>query len=317
MKLTHHVRIGSVTKSFTAIAILQQIEKGNLKFSDTLDEFVTGIKYGNEITVRDLLAMQSGVYEWQSDPAFQAAVVANPKMKWEPEDTVESIRKHEPEFKPGEYVHYNESNYVLLGLILEAVTGETAEAAITKNVIEPLSLSQTSLPAPTAGEPIPYKLPEPFAHGYNRYVLGIPTDTTDFNARIAWAMGGIQSTVGDLAAFGQGLGTGALLSPEMFAEQQQFCAAGTWSYGGPSKFGYGLGLMSLGDWVGHPGSVPGFSAVTFYDPNTGAEISVVENLQSPNVSAFSSVFQKIASHLYPESMETPAYPGSPTCPPAL
>lgn len=317
MQLTHHVRIGSVTKSLTATAILQQIELGNLKFTDTLDEFVTGIKYGKEITVRDLLDMQSGVYEWQSDPAFQSAFVANPKMKWEPQDTVESIRKHEPEFKPGEYVHYNESNYVLLGLILEDVTGESAEAAITKDVINPLGLSQTSLPAPTGAEPIPYKMPEPFAHGYNRYVLGIPTDTTDFNARIAWSMGGIVSTVGDLAGWGRAMGTGSLLGSEMFAAQTQFCGAGAWTYGGPSEFGYGLGVMSLGNWIGHAGSVPGFSAVTFYEPKTGAEITGVENLQSPTVSVFSSVFEKIASQLYPGSMETPEYPKSPKCPPAL
>jgi CubicO group peptidase (beta-lactamase class C family) len=317
MQLADHVRIGSVTKTLTATAILQQIELGNLSYSDTLDEFVSGIEYGNEITVRDLLDMQSGVYEFESDPAFQAAVVANPAMQWEPEDTVNSIREHEPEFKPGEYVHYNESNYVLLGLILEDVTGETAEAAITKDVINPLGLTQTSLPAPTAAEPAPTKMPEPFAHGYNRYVFGFPTDTTNFNARIAWTMGGIVSTVGDLATWGHALGTGALLGAETFAERTQFCGAGAWTYGGPTEFGYGLGLMSLGNWVGHPGSVPGFSAATFYEPETGAEITVVENLQSPTVAAFSNVFEKIAAHLYPESMETPEYPESPACPPAL
>lgn len=317
MKLTNHVRIGSVTKSLTATAILQQIELGHLSFSNTLGEFVTGIKYGNEITVRDLLDMQSGVYEFEKNSAFQAGIVANPGMKWEPSDTVRVIRENEPEFKPGEYVHYNESNFVLLGLILEDVTGETAEAAITKNVINPLGLTQTSLPAPTAAEPQPTKMPAPFAHGYNRYVLGIPTDTTGFNARIAWTMGGIVSTVGDLAGWGHALGTGSLLSPEMAAEQKQFCAAGKWAYEGPAQFGYGLGMMSLGDWVGHAGSVPGFSAVTFYDPKTGAEITGVENLQSTNVSVFSGVFEKIANHLYPGSMETQVYPGSPQCPPAL
>jgi D-alanyl-D-alanine carboxypeptidase len=317
MQLADHVRIGSITKTLTATAILQQIELGNLEFSNTLDEFVTGIKYGNEITVRELLDMESGVYEFESDSTFQAGVVANPGMKWEPSDTVEVIRKHEPEFKPGEYVHYNESNYVLLGLILEDVTGETAEAAITKNVINPLGLNQTSLPAPTAAEPTPTKMPEPFAHGYNRYFFGIPTDTTNFNARIAWTMGGAVSTVGDLASYGHALGTGALLSPEMFAERKQFCGAGAWTYGGPTEYGYGLGLLSLGNWIGHEGSVPGFSATTYYEPETGAEITAVENLQSPTIAVFSNVFVKIAQHLYPGSMETPEYPESPECPPAL
>jgi D-alanyl-D-alanine carboxypeptidase len=129
-------------------------------------------------------------------------------------------------------------------------------------------------------------------------------------------MGGIVSTVGDLASYGHALGTGALLSSGKFAERTQFCGAGAWSYGGATEFGYGLGMMSLGNWIGHAGSVPGFSASTFYEPKTGAEITVVENLQSSTVAAFSNVFNKIAQHLYPGSMETPAYPKSPTCPPA-
>jgi D-alanyl-D-alanine carboxypeptidase len=319
MKLSNHVRIGSISKTLTATAILQQIEHGHLSYSNTLDEFVSGIKYGNEITVRDLLDMQSGVYDFENDSTFQAGVVANPGMKWEPSDTVRVIREHEPEFKPGEYVHYNESNYVLLGLILEAVTGETAEAAITKDVINPLGLTQTSLPAPTAAEPQPTKMPEPFAHGYNRYVLGIPTDTTGFNARIGWTMGGIVSTVGDLATWGHDLGTGSLISAEKFAERTQFCAAGAWTFGGPTKFGYGLGLMQLGNWIGHDGSVPGFSSVTMYEPKTGAEITGVENLQSTGenvIAVFSNAFVKIAQHLYPGTLETPEYPGSPECPPA-
>ena len=315
MILANHVRIGSITKTFTATAILQQIEKGNLKFSDKLSEFITGIKYGNEITVRQLLAMQSGVYEFENDEAFKLSVGANPSQEWNPEKTVEIIRKHEPEYKPGEYTHYNESNYALLGVILEKVTGESAEAAIQKSVINPLGLTQTSLPAPTAAEPNPTKLPEPFAHGYNRYFLGLPTDTTPFNARIPWTMGGMVSTVGDLATWGQDLGTGALLSPSMFAERTQFCSLGAWSYGGASEFGYGLGLMSLGNWIGHSGSWTGFSTSVFYEPKTGAVISVVENLQSPKVAAWTDVLNKVAQQLYPGSMETPKYPKSPTCPP--
>lgn len=316
MQLADHARIGSITKTLTATAILQQIEQGHLSYSDTLDEFVSGIEYGNEITVRDLLDMESGVYEFESDPAFQAAVTANPGMQWEPSQTVQVIREHEAEFKPGEYVHYNESNYILLGLILEAVTGETAEAAITNDVINPLGLTQTSLPAPSASEPAPTKMPEPFAHGYNRYA-GIPVDTTGFNARIGWTMGGIVSTVGDLAQWGHDLGTGALLSSETFAERTHFCAAGAWAFGGPTEFGYGLGLLQLGNWIGHEGSVPGFSSMTYYEPKTGAEITGLENLQSTNIAIFSNAFVKIAQHLYPGSLETPEYPKSPECPPAL
>jgi D-alanyl-D-alanine carboxypeptidase len=300
LSLEDHFRAGSITKSFTAIAVLKQIEEGNLAFTDTVDEFVSEIPNGSSITVRHLLSMRSGVFEYQADATFKANFVLNPNMKFGPWDAVAIMRKHAANFAPGTKTEYTNSNYVLLGLILEAVSGETAPAAITKDVIEAAGLEETSFPSTSA-------LPTPYSEGHNLLFYPFVYLTTSMNPSIPWTAGAIVSTVGDLHKFAVALGSGALLSPEMFEEQQQYCPL-PYSYEGPTQFGYGLGLISFGDWIGHNGSVPGYEAEAFYEPATGAVIAGMGNLQSAKVTVFSKVFENVADHLYPGSTETPEYP---------
>jgi D-alanyl-D-alanine carboxypeptidase len=300
LSLADHMRAGSITKSFTAIAVLKQIEEGSLAFTDTVDEFVSEIPNGSSITVRHLLSMRSGVYEYTQDATFKANFALNPNMKFGPWDAVAIMRKHPANFTPGTKTEYTNSNYVLLGLILEAVSGETAPAAITKDVIEAAGLEQTSFPSTSA-------LPAPYSEGHNLLFYPVVYLTTSMNPNITWTSGAIISTTGDLQKFAVALGTGTLLSPEMFEEQQQYCPL-PYSYEGPSQFGYGLGLISFGDWIGHNGSVPGYEAEAFYEPASGASIAGMANLQSSKLTVFSKVFENIAAHLYPGSMETPEYP---------
>jgi D-alanyl-D-alanine carboxypeptidase len=307
MTTNRYFRIGSITKSFTATAILQQIEKGTLKYTDTLGKFVTGIPYGNEITVRDMLDMRSGMFEFEADSGFSISVALNPLMNFGPQNVIEILRKHAATSAPGLKTEYNNSNYAMLGVILEAVTGETAEAAITKTVIKPFGLEHTIFPAPTATEAIPWQLPTPYSHGYAPLGGGLIRDATNFNARIAWTEGGMVSTVADMAKWAQILGTGAGLSPTVAAERQKFCGV-PYTLGGPTEFGYGLGLLSFGSWIGHDGSIPGYGSEAFYEPKSGAVIAGMENFQLSTLPVFSRVFEKIADHLYPGSMATPSYP---------
>jgi D-alanyl-D-alanine carboxypeptidase len=310
LSLEDHFRIGSITKTFTATAILRQIEEGNLSYNNTLSEFVTGIKYGEEITVRDLLDMRSGVYEFESAPEFEIGFALNHKEAIGPQTEVEIIRNHEPEAKPDEITHYTESNYILLGLILEQVSGEPAEEAITKEVIEPLGLEHTSFPSTVTGYENPDTLPAPFAQGYeyNLFSKSLPlTLATEMNPEIPWTMGAIVSTIGDMSKYAKELGTGALLSSGTEEERLEFCPI-PYTLEGPTEFGYGLGILSFGTWIGHDGSVPGYSSEVFYEPETGATIVGMENLQTTNLAIFSRIFEHIANHLYPGSMETPKYP---------
>ncbi len=309
LTLNDRFRIGSITKSFTATAILQQIEQGHLSFNDKLDQFITGIPNGNQITVRHLLSMRSGLYEYQHDAGLRLTFTLTPWVAFEPEQVVDILRNpsHQPSFAPGTKTEYNNSNYVLLGLILEQVTGQDAETVITNDVIQPLGLTNTIFPSAANSNPI-YQMPSPYATGYGTGIIpGTIQDKTALNPNLFWTAGAMISTVGDLEKYAKALGTGALLSPAMHAERQQWCPS-PYTLEGPTQYGYGLGLFSFGSWIGHHGSVPGYSSTAFYEPQSGAAIAGVENFQTANVQVFSRVFKRIAEHLYPGSMSTPAYP---------
>lgn len=101
LRLSDHVRIASITKSFTATAILQLVDRKRLKPSDRLAKFVTGVPNGNRITVLELLAMRSGIYDFTSDPTFVKRFDANPLMKFKPLDIIPIMRRHKPLFEPG------------------------------------------------------------------------------------------------------------------------------------------------------------------------------------------------------------------------
>ena len=100
MALDNHVRIASITKSMTATAVLRLVQRGRLKLSDKLDRWVTGIRYGKRITVRQMLAMRSGVYDFTSNAEFGRRFDANPLLRWKPNDVVRIIRANRPAFRP-------------------------------------------------------------------------------------------------------------------------------------------------------------------------------------------------------------------------
>jgi D-alanyl-D-alanine carboxypeptidase len=93
----------------------------------------------------------------------------------------------------------------------------------------------------------------------------------------------------------------------MQAERLEFCPL-PYTLEGPTEYGYGLGIMSFGSWLGHGGSIGGYSSAEWYDPSTGAAISGLEGYQSATIKVWSQVFKRIAEHLYPGSIGTPRYP---------
>jgi D-alanyl-D-alanine carboxypeptidase len=144
MRLRDHVRIASITKTFTATAILQQVDRGRRKLSAKLDTFVKGIPNGRRITIRQLLAMRSGIYDFTADRTFERRFAANPLMRFRPRDIIPIIRRHRPLFRPGARTSYADSNYVLLGIVLEKITGRSARAVITHDIVDRLKLRHTS-----------------------------------------------------------------------------------------------------------------------------------------------------------------------------
>ena len=291
--LDDHVRIASITKSFTATAVLRQVQRGRLKLSDPLDRWVKGIRYGKQITVRQMLAMRSGIYDFTSNARFGRRFEANRRLRWKPTDVVRIIRANRPAFRPNAKTEYADSNYVLLGIILQKVTGRSAESVITRDVIDRAGLTETSFPTRA-------RMPTPFSRGYfaGDDGAGPLQDFTLVNPKVAWTAGGMVSTLGDIEKWGRVLARGTLLSPRLHRQQLRF---GRFPNPGPFA-GYGLGILRFGDWIGHDGAIFGFSTVTMYERASGAQIMATANLSSNFTTPTLEIMALIAQRLYPESL---------------
>ena len=128
---------------------LRLVDQQRLALTDTLESFVPGVANGQQITIKNLLGMTSGIYDFTSDDAFLAAFDADPTMAWSDADTLAVIARHDPLFAPGAEVSYCDSNYALLGMVIAKVTGKPAGEFITTEVIDKLSLPNTSYPTDT------------------------------------------------------------------------------------------------------------------------------------------------------------------------
>jgi D-alanyl-D-alanine carboxypeptidase len=274
-----HHRIGSVTKTFTGTLLLQAADEGLLSLDDTIDRYVDGVPNGDKITLSQMADMTSGVANYSETEQFDDELTSDPYQVWKPEQLVQLGLKDSPLFDPGTEWHYSNTNTVLLGLVLEQVTGETIGQLYRERIIEPLGLQDTSFPngADTS-------LPDPHAQGYTlegQSSGAEPIDATEWNASWTWAAGEMTSTVDDLLVYGRALGTGkGLLS----AAQQDKRLDSFVNNVPPlnqaplnGDVGYGLGLASDHGWIGHNGELPGYNTYLFYRPDLDAVVAVEVN----------------------------------------
>src|SRR5215213_2380602 len=141
-----HHRIGSVTKTFTISLLLQAAAEGLLSLDDTIDQYVDGVPNGDEITLRQMANMTSGIASYSFNEQFQEDLVSDPQRIWRPEELVQFGIADSPAFDPGTEFQYSNTNTVLLGIVLEQVTGKSIGELYRERIIEPLGLQQTSFP---------------------------------------------------------------------------------------------------------------------------------------------------------------------------
>ena len=243
-------RVGSVTKSFVATVVLQLVGEGKLELDDPVERWLPHlVPQGRRITVRELLAHRSGLYDYLADPRVLEPYLSNPDYVWTARRLVAIARGHRPLFPPGARYEYSNTNYVLLGLVVAKVSGRSLGAELRRRIFEPLALTATRY-APDA------EVPATIAHGL---FLGQkpPLDTTFYNASYADAAGSIVSTTADVATFYKALLGGRLLrSAQLKAMEAMRRIAQNGS-------AYGLGLLRVptpcGDFFGHNGDVAGYS----------------------------------------------------------
>lgn len=266
-----HHRIASVTKTFTGTLLLQAEAEGLLSLDDKIDQYIEGVPDGDKITLRQLANHTSGIASYEEDKQFQDEWASDPERAWTPQELVQVGIKDSPLFDPGTDFHYSNTNTVLLGLVLEQVTGKPIGELYRERIIEPLGLQDTSF---SGADP---SIPDPHAHGYTLFGQSAgaePVDATDWNPSVAWTAGGIISTVEDLLVYGQAMGTGdGLLSPEQQAERLDSLLPD------PTRpeMTYGIGLAGARGWLGHTGEIPGFTTTLFYHPDLDATVVVEVN----------------------------------------
>ena len=182
-----------------------------------------------------------------------------------------------PAFDPGTEFQYSNTNTVLLGLVLEQVSGKSIGDLYREWIIEPLGLQQTSFPNTDPA------FPDPHPQGYTLQGQdgGEPRNATDWNPSWGWTAGAMISTVDDLLVYGRALGTGeGLLPPEQQAERLNSFM------GGPPPLSadkdYGIGLVNDHGWLGHTGELPGYNTAVYYHPELDATMVVEVNSDIPS-----------------------------------
>jgi D-alanyl-D-alanine carboxypeptidase len=292
MTVDDHFRVGSNTKTMTSTVILQLVQEGKLKLDDPVSKYRKGVPNGDKITIAQLSEMRSGLYSYTFDRGFNETLDRDPGKAWTPDELLAIAFAHPVNFAPGAKFDYCNTNIILLGLIIEQLTGMPAAQAFQQRIFTPLGLTHTSLPANTDAS-----IPDPHPHGYSfgtnvssidTYALPPaqqaaalagtlrPNDETNANPSWAWTAGGAISTVGDLALYVKALVGGGLLDEQ--TQKLRLDSIQPTDPAHPDAAGYGLGIARFGPLIGHDGQIPGFMTFMGHDPKTGLTIAIGTNL---------------------------------------
>jgi CubicO group peptidase (beta-lactamase class C family) len=257
---TVRFHIGSLTKQFTAALILQLQDEGRLRVGDPVSRYLPDApKSWEKITLADLLGHRSGIPNFIGDPAFRAWSMSERT----PAEELALFRDKPLEFAPGSRYSYSNSNYTVLGIILEKVTGKSYGQLLRERILAPLGMDDSGLDSDDL------ILPRR-AQGYVRTQNGFARSRPE-SMSVAWAVGGMYSTTGDLMRWERGLFGGKVMSPTSLKAMTT-----------PGLGGYGMGLLVREEngltFVDHGGSIEGFNAHLTYIPERKIGIVVLSNV---------------------------------------
>ena len=258
--------IGSLTKTFIAALVLKLSEDGLVRLDDRLARWLPQFPDANRITVRELLNHTSGVFDVSEDPAFLEAQFAHPRQLWKPQRILSYAGRSM--FRPGADWSYSNTNYILLGLIVEKTTGSTVAEELRDRVLTPAHAEavfvqgEESVPTPVMRSQFDVDS-DGEADDLSDGTTTIPNTAL---ATAAWTAGGLAATPEAVARFGDALFNKRLLAPASLREMVDFRAELGKGRGG--GLGYGLGISRFEipghDVLGHGGSIPGFRSALWY-----------------------------------------------------
>ncbi len=290
-------RAASNTKTMTAAVIMQLAQENKLSLNDPVSKYVPGVPNGNNINIAELLNMRSGLYNYSNDPRISESIDHHPARVWTPAALLAIAFAHPPNFPPNTAYEYNNTNYALLGLVIEKVEGKPLAQAMHDRLFGPLGLQQTILPARTVST-----IPDPYSHGYlygsaSVAIVGtppyssqvkaaalagklLPNDYTNVNHSFAEAAGAVISTAHDLATWIQALVSGRVL--DAASQRRWLDSLQLEDPGNPDgqQYGYGIAKLRWGPnaMYFHGGETPGYNSFMGYDPANQVTLVVWTNL---------------------------------------
>ncbi len=286
-----HFRIASVTKTFISTLILTLLDEARLSLDETVSGLLDLPKNIGNIKIRELLNHTSGLFDYFQDEWFQKEILRNPQRVWDPRELLAIGIAHEPYFKPGESYRYSNTNYIILGLLIESITQNRLSYVLKKRILESLGLHNTYLPEKESS------LPDTHIHGYvilpesKRYI-----DYTFLNPSFAWAAGGMVSNIADMCRLALALGKGEMLSKNSRAEMLSFVDNPA---NGVPFADYGAGVTRIGNFIGHEGEVLGYNTAVYGHLKGKISIAVVINRSFGKPSVAGEAFVYLAKSVFP------------------
>lgn len=266
-------RIGSVTKTFTITVLLQLVDEKLLSLDDPLSDFLPDFPRANEVAVRMLANMTSGIQCYMELDSFWDEAFMNPHQYWSFEDKIGLVKDRPYHFDPGTNFHYCNTNYAIIGKIIEMKTNMSMEANVRTRIIDPLKMTNTIYM--TAGSSIPGYHSSSYYGGYETTELPELSEFLD----ISWAgpAGCMISDIYDIKVYAKAMTEGELYSQEMQNQRMVFTDMGL-----PRPLRYGLGLYESNGFFGHDGQLPGYTSLMVHSPERNCTIVVWYNCQLDN-----------------------------------
>jgi CubicO group peptidase (beta-lactamase class C family) len=264
-------RIGSVTKQFTAVAIMQLYENGLLNLYDTLDKYISDYPKGNKVTIHHLLTHTSGIFNHTSIEGFDKNIMRNNHSV---EDLIEEFKNLPFDFEPGTKYSYSNSGFILLGYLIEKISKKSYKQYLQENIFNKLLMNDT-------GYDDHIQLIKNRASGYSLEGEEKILSNCDFvDMHVPYAAGALYSTVEDLHIWNKGLFQGKVISEESFNKMiSKHANAGEKGY-----YGYGIFIrdVELGGQVRkkvyHGGGIDGFLSANNIFINEDVQIIMITNI---------------------------------------
>jgi D-alanyl-D-alanine carboxypeptidase len=259
-------RIGSITKQFTAAAIMRLVDSGKITLDDPIEKFLPEFPVGDRrITVRHLLTHTSGIKSYTSlGPKFWDVS----RLDYQHDQLLALFKDEPPDFQPGEKYLYNNSGYYLLGVILEKVAGEPYAAYMQKTMFGPLGLTST----------LYCDIAPIIKHRASGYEVrgGQVVNASPLSMNAPFSAGALCSSVTDLVTWTDALMGGKVVSAASLAQMR---TPATLNDGKPTTYGLGLGIVERDGQkvISHGGGINGFTSFLTYAPENGTTIAVLTN----------------------------------------